>query len=225
MKGTYFSIGIVLIIFIAIAVGYFFFHVKNPLDVAEDFYAEWTSVGNNFLVNDEYKKLTVLSDAYKQKLGETVGVYTIGTTDPMVCAQDKPDSFTASLVSETATDAEVLVMEKFGTREELVRVDLVADGNSWLINAITCGSGNTVDTQNKVADYVRDFISQLSPTKEVLGGTFFVTKISFNDSNGGVVEYEDGHISLRAEFTYSLDSLGNVHIDSFKILSEGEGKG
>ena len=60
----------------------------------------------------------------------------------------------------------------------------------------------------------------------MLGGTFFVTKILFNDGSGGTVDYEDGHIALHAAFTYSLDALGNVHIESFKIVPEGSnGKG
>jgi len=70
--------------------------------------------------------------------------------------------------------------------------------------------------ENPVVRYVRDYISRLSPEKEVLGGTFFVTDISVENGKG-LVEYEDGHILLFAEFTYTLDAQNNVAITSFEI--------
>ncbi len=229
MKGTYISIVLVLLIFVAIVVGYFVFHVKDPVDVVQDFYSQWINKNNNYLVGGGYEKLAVLSDAYKQRLEADLGTttpITLNTFDPVVCSQGKPDSFTVSLLSKTDTDAHVLVIEKFGAQEVPVRVDVVSNINSWQIYSVLCGSGDTVEAQNKVADYLRDFISKLSPTKAVLGGTFFVTKILFNDGNGGTVDYEDGHIAFHAAFTYSLDALGRVHIESFKIIQEGtNGKG
>lgn len=71
-----------------------------------------------------------------------------------------------------------------------------------------------------VESYIKENISSLSPEKEVLGGKFYVTSISFRSFNGGEVRYEDGHIALTADFSYFLDKSGKVHITSFKILKE-----
>lgn len=69
-----------------------------------------------------------------------------------------------------------------------------------------------------VEAYVRANISQLSPQPEVLGGTFYVTDITIREDGTGAVSYEDGHIALAADFTYSIDSLGQPHIDSFSVI-------
>lgn len=55
-----------------------------------------------------------------------------------------------------------------------------------------------------VREYIRENISELSPEPEVLGGTFMVTNIEFTGENSGIVEYEDGHIALVADFEYSF---------------------
>lgn len=67
-----------------------------------------------------------------------------------------------------------------------------------------------------IESYVRNSISALSPVKEVLGGTFYVTEIE-TDNGVGVVHYEDGHIALIADFTYEVDASGKPSITSFKV--------
>jgi hypothetical protein len=66
-----------------------------------------------------------------------------------------------------------------------------------------------------VESYVRQNISALSPGKEVLGGTFYVTEISSADGHG-TVSYEDGHNAYTADFTYFADQYG-VSISSFEV--------
>lgn len=63
-----------------------------------------------------------------------------------------------------------------------------------------------------VEEYIRENISTLSPEPEVLGGTFYVTEIEFAGEGGGVVEYEDGHIALVAEFQYEVSAEGEVEV-------------
>lgn len=77
----------------------------------------------------------------------------------------------------------------------------------------------TVDTA-VVEAYVRAHISELSPMPEVLGGTFYLTSITFTDTSSGVVDYEDGHVAYIADFTFSFDTSGNVVIDSFQVRGE-----
>lgn len=81
----------------------------------------------------------------------------------------------------------------------------------------TYGAGT--DPQGKlmsVEDYVSQNISEFSPTKEVLGGRFHVTRIEVEDGKG-VVEYEDGHIALIADFTYTSSDRTGHKITSFKV--------
>ncbi len=69
-----------------------------------------------------------------------------------------------------------------------------------------------------VEDYVRQNISTLSPEKEVLGGTFYVTEIRVDDDGTGEVHYEDGHIALVADFTWEREEEhGGLTITSFTI--------
>ena len=66
--------------------------------------------------------------------------------------------------------------------------------------------------ETAVEEHIKENISALSPEAEVLGGTFYVTEIRFTGNNSGVVEYEDGHIALVADFTYSFGADANPRI-------------
>lgn len=67
-----------------------------------------------------------------------------------------------------------------------------------------------------VEEYVSRNISKLSPEKEVLGGKFYVTKIEAH-GGAGTVEYEDGHNAFTADFTYTVDEKGAVHVTAFTV--------
>lgn len=69
-----------------------------------------------------------------------------------------------------------------------------------------------MDAQN----YIRNNISELSPVKAQLGGTFYVTNIS--SGNGvGTVSYEDGHNAYTADFTYTISDEGKTTVTSFVV--------
>jgi len=70
----------------------------------------------------------------------------------------------------------------------------------------------SIEVQSKVENYIRENISTLSKEKEVLGGKFYVTKITFISSNEALVEYEDGHIALKATMGFSVDEKGDVRV-------------
>lgn len=80
------------------------------------------------------------------------------------------------------------------------------------------GTGGAANEQARqtVEDYVRTNISKLSPSPEVLGGTFYVTKIEAR-GGVGVVWYEDGHNAYVADFKYSADEYGNPSISAFTV--------
>lgn len=67
-----------------------------------------------------------------------------------------------------------------------------------------------------IEDYVSQNISALSPEKEELGGTFFVTDITAENGRG-TVSYEDGHVAYTADFTYTSSDRSGHEITSFVI--------
>lgn len=74
-----------------------------------------------------------------------------------------------------------------------------------------------------VKDFLTNYISILSKEKEILGGKFYITNFELKDNNSGIVEYEDGHIALKASFTYKIDknfeqNTYSVKIDNFNII-------
>lgn len=55
-------------------------------------------------------------------------------------------------------------------------------------------------------DNLNNNLSELSPVKEVLGGTFFITSINWLNRDTAIIEYEDGHIALSAEVVFLENS-------------------
>jgi len=78
----------------------------------------------------------------------------------------------------------------------------------------------SIETKNMVQNYIKENISQLSPQKEVLGGKFYVTKIDFKNPNIIIINYEDGHIALKAQANFNLEN-NKAQISNFKLLEDG----
>lgn len=91
-------------------------------------------------------------------------------------------------------------------------------------------AGSLSDAQKtSVEKYVRENISTLSPEPEVLGGTFYVTGITFYNENTpgleagqyvGRVEYEDGHNAFTGQFIFLFNSEDQPEIVSFDIVTD-----
>ncbi len=84
------------------------------------------------------------------------------------------------------------------------------------------------EREQVVEKYLKENISDLSPEKEVLGGKFYVTSVSWVDNDSGIVAYEDGHIALIASFDYEIliDTLNDTYsvtIKDFTIIPLGKG--
>ena len=77
---------------------------------------------------------------------------------------------------------------------------------------LTWNQTENPEAANLAQKHITTNISALSPIKEQLGGTFFVTTIQAADG-AGVVKYEDGHNAYTADFTYEADGS----ITSFTI--------
>lgn len=78
-------------------------------------------------------------------------------------------------------------------------------------------ASSETERATSVEQYITQNISTLSPEKEQLGGTFYVTAIQARGETG-TVSYEDGHNAYVADFTYETDAeLSAVKITSFTI--------
>jgi len=73
---------------------------------------------------------------------------------------------------------------------------------------------------NLVSDYLKTHIGELSPEPAVLGGTFYVTNVSWLDDDRAIVDYEDGHISLTARATYTLTPDQPLTITNFELIKK-----
>lgn len=67
-------------------------------------------------------------------------------------------------------------------------------------------------------EFLKKNISSISPEKEVLGGKFYVTNISWIDADSALVEYEDGHIALKAKVIFER----SLNVISFSVLEDEE---
>jgi len=85
-----------------------------------------------------------------------------------------------------------------------------------LVTFIFPGTQTPNEDLLSVKSYVSQNISVLSPEKAVLGGTFYVTEIQASGGEG-FVRYEDGHIALAADFTYTVSRAGDVEVTSFTV--------
>ncbi len=64
--------------------------------------------------------------------------------------------------------------------------------------------------------YLSDNLSSLSPEKEVLGGSFYLTNVYWDDQNSALIEYEDGHIAVKARVVFAE----GLELESFEIIPE-----
>ncbi len=77
------------------------------------------------------------------------------------------------------------------------------------------GEENILTARHLFEQYIRANISSVSPIKEVLGGKFHITNIAFKDDNNTILRYEDGHISIKANVQFELDSDRKIKIIKF----------
>lgn len=66
-------------------------------------------------------------------------------------------------------------------------------------------------------EYLNANLTKLSPTKEVLGGNFFVTSVVWIDRDTAVINYEDGHIALSAKVGFLNGSTEVQYFDPIRL--------
>lgn len=74
-------------------------------------------------------------------------------------------------------------------------------------------------TQAQFATFIRENINMISPEPAVLGGTFYVTNLNWQRSNLATVDYEDGHIALRAEVELDLTENGEIVVSNVNLIT------
>lgn len=110
-------------------------------------------------------------------------------------------------------------MKKYKILIIVVGIFVVGLLGVFLNKNLVTHTGDSAVVQGRYMDvesYVKNSISTLSPVKEQLGGTFYVTKITTKDGKG-VVEYEDGHNAYTASFTYSVGEEGKPLVTNFVV--------
>lgn len=209
-----------IVIIIALAYGYAT-QKTSPEKIVKNFYESWTGYSGNPMANKLYQNNKYLTEKLEADIQDTIDSFDKVGADPVLCAQDKPQSMSFELTRQTDSNAIVEITEDFGGNSQVIKAGLKMQDKKWLIDEIICtdkitGQAVTKET-NMVGDYIRDHISELSPEKEVLGGTFYVTEITFPAPNIALIEYEDGHIALTAEAEYEIKD-NQVKIKDFEII-------
>lgn len=199
----------------------------NPGRVVENFYSQWIS-SSNPLSEGVFKNNKYLSDGMINTINQVAenSLNNAIATDPVLCSLDKPSSYQVSVKDRNDDVTTYVVTENWSDGRSIeTLVDLKRFGVLWKINGITCAAtvpvvNENADIETKVAAYVRDNISNLSPEKEVLGGKYQVTDLAFTGDNTGTVSYEDGHVAYTAIFSYNISETGDVTIVTFEIPAD-----
>lgn len=78
--------------------------------------------------------------------------------------------------------------------------------------------GQKMITTAALLEHLKGNISRLSPEKEVLGGTFYITEFTLVDDANAVVSYEDGHNAYTAKVRFSLNANKKVVVEMFSVI-------
>ena len=95
----------------------------------------------------------------------------------------------------------------------------VEENNSEITEDFVDENKLTLEEQEIISNYLEENISELSPEKEVLGGKFYITSIDFLSDQKLIIEYEDGHIALKAEIDFEYLDSENIVIENFEIVN------
>jgi len=112
--------------------------VKSPQEIVEEFYTWYVSYEGNPLTDEAYVSSPYLTSGFKKDIEQTLGSFDRGGADPILCAQDIPQSFEVGKASVSGNSATVDVEQTFGTGKRLLPVELKKIEGSWLIFDVKC---------------------------------------------------------------------------------------
>lgn len=227
------AVGLTVVIASAIIVGSAY-AVKNwqnrpgPGETILNFYENWVKYEGNPLIDRVYRGHSAISTDYSEKVDRILASSGKGGYDPILCAQDKPESIKIEGVKKKDGYANITMTENFYGAEKKLNIKMELIEGKWQITDIICpdsgasDNGEVAGWQNAVGDHIRSNISELSPEKEVLGGSFYITNIEFLDSSSALVGYEDGHKAYTAKADFTITPDKEVTINSFEVLEGGD---
>lgn len=121
--------------------------VKTPELAVSEFYADWMN-GKYSLTDESYINADVLSDGVKENIKTTISSLSSGAYDPIVCAQEAPQSVQIVPISIGETTADLSVRETFQSIVKDIRVSLIREKSIWKITNIICGDAPKQATTN-----------------------------------------------------------------------------
>lgn len=187
----------------------------SPSQTADSFYQSWVEYEGNPISSKIYLDSSYLSESLKTELTSIIESFDgFGAYDPVLCAQEKPESISSQTLEEGDNSAELKMTLDFFGQERFINLKMIKESDVWQIDQINC-----LNPEEMAINFIIDNISDLSPEPEVLGGTFYVTNIETIGNNLLLVDYEDGHIALQAEVEYSLGDMSEIVIDDFTIIN------
>jgi hypothetical protein len=71
----------------------------------------------------------------------------------------------------------------------------------------------------EIKSYINEHLAELSPIETVLGGKFYVTNIMMEGPNVALVDYEDGHIAVKARATIGIEN-GELMISQIEEIKD-----
>ncbi len=137
----------------------------TPKDVVESFYSWYTSYEGKPLSSGAYKTSDYLTEAFREKVDSLLASFTQGGYDPILCAQDIPQSFTVAYPEISGSIATVAVTEVYSTSENSLLVTLEKDGNQWLIDDVTCGETKVKELVTDTQGYSKTVIYFSNPRR------------------------------------------------------------
>lgn len=194
-------------------------HSPGAAKVTENFYRMWTDSSIHPLVERSYRGSPYLTREMQRRLDRLGRAFERSGFDPVVCGKEVPEDFAVSFAKGDATrpTLRVLLRAADGSPQEpRVTVAKQSDG-TWLVDDIVCPSD--LPTVSEAEAHLRAHITALSSTKAVLGGTFQVTDIAWENPSTALVSYEDGHIALKARAVLAKEE-GKIVVKSFVILGD-----
>lgn len=90
---------------------------------------------------------------------------------------------------------------------------------SFLTLVVLTACSASAKKQTAADAYIRANVAELSPTPAVLGGTFQVTDVEWEDEDTAIVSYEDGHIALKGRTDIVVGDDG-VTVTEFVIVED-----
>ena len=162
-------------------------------------------------------ELNFLPAEKDKKVGEIEG--TVGAVDPKMMAR-KADLWWYSFAEGMNVKEELKIIfgegiASIGFGEMKDRGDGVyvykdPTKISYNLELTDVACGDLIERTN-VEEYLRENIVTLSPVGAVLGGKwYYMSAIIDLEKNSGLVIYEDGHIQEKRNFSYTLDTKGEV---------------